>query len=121
MTLIHNGLATSVLYFMVIAGVFGLATTLRRRGIDGSYWGILAIGEVLILAEAVVGTIMYLGGARPGRPGVHILYGIVAVITLPAYYALSKGRDDRSAALVYSLLCFIVAIISLRSRITGIP
>lgn len=120
MTLIHDGLATSVLYFMVIAGVWGLATTLRKQGVDGSYWGILAIGEILVLAEGVVGTLLYIGGARPGRPGVHILYGIVAVITLPAYYATSKGRDDRSAALVYGLLCFIVAIISLRSRITGL-
>lgn len=105
---------------MVIAGVWGLASAWFRKKVDGSYWGILAIGEILVLAQGVIGLALYLGGERPGRPEVHILYGIVAAITLPAYYALTKGRDDRNAAIMYGLLCFFVAIISLRSSLTGL-
>jgi hypothetical protein len=51
--------------------------------------------------------------------GVHILYGIVAVISLPAYYAISKGRDDKYAALAYGLLCLFLAAIGMRASVTG--
>jgi hypothetical protein len=108
------------LYFLFIAGVWGLVSAFRRQGVSSNYWGILAIGEIMILAQTVLGVLLYVGGARPGRPGVHILYGTVAAITLPAYYAFSKGRDDRTAALLYGLFCIFVAGITLRSVTTGV-
>ncbi len=118
--LIHGGLASSMLFFAIIAGVWGLVAYLRRRGVEGDYWGILAVGELLFLAQTVVGVAMWVGGARPPR-SVHLLYGAVASITLPTYFALSKGRDDRMASLIYGLLCFFLVGISLRAMSTGMP
>jgi uncharacterized membrane protein len=120
LTNIHGPLSSSILYFLLIAGVWGLVTAFRKRGVSSNYWGILAIGEIMIIVQAIIGVVLYVGEARPGRPGVHILYGIVAVITLPAYYAFSKGRDDRTAALLYGLFCIFVAGITLRSVTTGV-
>lgn len=119
MTVIHGRLAFTVLYFTIIAGLWGLGTALRKKGVDGSYWGVLAIGELLLLAQAGLGLTLWLQGLRPDRGGIHLLYGIVTVITLPAYYAFSKGRDDRAASAVYGLLCLFLAIISLRAMVTG--
>jgi hypothetical protein len=120
LTAIHNNLATSVLLFMLIAGVYGLVSYFRGQSMSGNYWGILAVGELLILGEAVLGAVLWFSGARPGRLGIHILYGVVAVISLPAYYAITKGRDDRQIVLVYSLLNFFLAAISLRAAATGV-
>lgn len=120
LTDIHNNLATSVLLFMLIAGVYGLVSYARGRSMTGNYWGILAVGELLIIAQAVLGAVLWFSGARPGRLGIHILYGVVAVISLPAYYAITKGRDDRQVVLVYSLLNFFLAAISLRAAATGV-
>src|SRR3990170_6760497 len=94
---LHERLASAALLFFLVAGIWGLIAYLRRRGVGSEYWGILAIGEVLILAQAALGVLLWLEGERPGR-GIHILYGIVAALTLPAYYAYSKGQDDRRAA-----------------------
>jgi hypothetical protein len=115
---IHARLATSFILFMAIASVWNLVAAVRRRGVTGTAYGILAIGEVLALAQAVLGVVLYAGGERPAR-GVHLLYGVTAVLALPAYYAISKGRDDRTASWAYGGLCLFLAIAGYRAVITG--
>lgn len=119
LSILHGNLANSVLLFMVIAGIWGIATRFRNQPITGNYWGILAVGELLILGQGLLGGYLWIIGERPGRLGVHVLYGIVAVIALPAYYAITKGRDDKYAALAYGFLCLFLAAISLRAMVTG--
>ncbi len=119
LSVLHGNLANSVLLFMVIAGVWGIVTRFRNQSISGNYWGILAVGELLILGQGILGSYLWLIGERPGRMGVHILYGVVAVISLPAYYAITKGRDDKYASLAYGFLCLFLAAISLRAVATG--
>jgi hypothetical protein len=116
---IHANLANTAFLFSLIAGIWGVVTYIRGRGVGGSYWGILAIAEILFVAEGIMGGLLWLGGARPLRPAIHILYGAVAILTLPFYYALSKGREDRAAALIYGVLCLFLTGISLRSMVTG--
>lgn len=120
LTILHNNLANSVMLFMAIAGIWGIATRLRNQSIPGNYWGILAVGELLILGQGLLGAYLWIIGERPGRLGVHILYGIVAVIGLPAYYAITKGRDDTHTALAYGFLCLFLVAISLRAMVTGV-
>jgi hypothetical protein len=118
LTLIHESLARAVLIFSVILAIWSLARALRRLGIDGTTWGIYACGEILFLGQGTVGVLQLLAGARPER-GIHILYGAVAVLTLPAAYALSRGRGDRRAAWMYTLLGLFLVGIALRARGTG--
>ncbi len=120
LSVVHGNLANSVLLFMVIAGIWGIITRYRNQAITGNYWGILAVGELLILGQGLLGAYLWILGERPGRMGVHVLYGVVAVIALPAYYAITKGRDDKYAALAYGFLCLFLAAISLRAMVTGV-
>lgn len=119
MTIFHAGLANAVRLFALIAGVWGLVAYFRKQGVSSNYWGILAVGELLFLAQGVVGLILLVGGAQPGRTAMHILYGVVTGITIPAYFAISKGKDDRQAALIYGLLCLFLVGISFRLVVTG--
>jgi len=114
LTEVHARLATSMLLFLSVAGVWGLANFFLRRTITGGYWGILAVGEILILAQMVVGIILWIEGARPART-IHVLYGIVAAISIPGYFAYTKGRDDRRASLTYGLICLFLVGISIRA------
>ncbi len=114
LTIIHVRLGTAMLLFLSIASVWGLATYFLRRGITGSYWGILAVGEILIVAQMVVGIILWIDGARPART-IHVLYGIVAGISIPGYYAYTRGQDDRRASLTYGLICLFLVGISIRA------
>ncbi len=114
LTEVHARLATSMLIFLSIAGAWGLANFFLRRSITGSYWGILAAGEILVIAQMIVGIILWIDGARPART-IHVLYGIVAAISIPGYYAYTKGQDDRRASLTYGLICLFLVGISIRA------
>ena len=119
LTLIHARLATTMLLFLTIAGVWGIAAYFLKRGITGSYWGILAVGEILIIAQVIVGTILWIQGARPART-IHLLYGVVAAIGLPGYYAYTRGQDDRRASLTYGLISLFLVGISIRAMTTAL-
>lgn len=118
MSLVHERLAGSLLLFALAAAAWGLVTFARRRPIDGNYWGVLAVGGIVVLAQAVLGVLLLLDDARPQQM-VHLLFGAAAVVPLPLYYAASKGRDDRTAALAYAALCLVLAGLLLAARITG--
>lgn len=118
MDLIHARLATSMLLFLAVAGLWGVVSYLLKREMTGSYWGILAIGELLILAQSIAGAALWIDGDRPART-IHLLYGAVAVILLPGYYSYSKGKDDRQTVLNYGLICLFLAGISIRAISTA--
>jgi hypothetical protein len=107
-----------MLLFAGIAAIWGLIAYMRGKGVDSNYWGILVVGELLFLSQGIIGLILWLGDARPAR-GVHLLYGAIAVLTLPAYFTLSKGKDDRTATLAYTLICFFLVGIALRAAGTA--
>lgn len=118
LTAIHARLATSMLLFLAVAGIWGVGTSLLKRGMTGSYWGMLAIGELLIAAQTITGIVLWLEGARPAR-GLHLLYGAVALLTLPGYFAYSKGQEDPRTARNFGLICLFLVGISLRAMSTA--
>jgi hypothetical protein len=119
LSMVHERLATAMILYSVVAGVWGIVGGLRRQTMSGNYWGIIAVAEVLFVVQALVGITLWLGGDRPAR-GVHILYGVVANLSLPAYYAMSKGRDDSRAVSTYGLLFFFLVAITLRAMTTAV-
>ncbi|MFM8322009.1 MAG: hypothetical protein ACKOC5_13935 [Chloroflexota bacterium] len=115
MTLIevHGRLANTALIYTVIMAAWGLWRFFRKQGIDGSYWGALAIAEILYLAQAGLGAYLYFSGIGNlvGR-GMHILYGVIAVLVAPALFAFTRGDEQRRAMLVYGAgLLFLVGIL----------
>lgn len=118
LTAIHERLSTSMLLFLAVAGIWGVGSAALKRGMTGSYWGMLAIGELLIAAQAITGVVLWFEGARPAR-GIHVLYGAVALLTLPGYFAYSKGQDDSRTARSFGLICLFLVGISLRAMSTA--
>jgi hypothetical protein len=63
--------------------------------------------------------VLYALGGRPARTWVHILYGILLVITLPGAFAYLRGKDTRREALIYGLVGLFLAGVSLRAISTA--
>lgn len=116
---IHAGLAQSATLFMIILGAWAIVFRLRSRPLDGSFYGGLAVGEIVMVAQFALGWILYsqgLGDKLP-RAFVHILYGAVAVITLPAAYAyLSKLEDENTKTILFAIVCFFLMEVVIRAR-----
>lgn len=102
--LLHDRLSNAVIIFALILGLWGLFKYFRGDGVDGNYFGAVVIGELLIIAQIVLGIILFAGGARPDRSLMHILYGAAAVISFPAVYAYTQGDQSRRAMLTWGVV-----------------
>lgn len=117
---IHGRLANTALYFFGIMALWGLWRFFRKQDLDSSFWGALAIGELLILVQGALGAYLWVIGERPGRGAFHILYGAVAALLIPAIYVYTKGDDKFRVGLIYgAALLFGVGLI-LRAISTGV-
>jgi hypothetical protein len=118
LTVVHSNLANAALIYFVILAVWGLVRFARRQGVSSSYWGALVIAELLILAQGTLGAYLWYSGLRPGR-GIHILYGLVSALTIPAVYAYTKGGEERRDMLIYAVVALVTAALILRATVTA--
>jgi hypothetical protein len=119
LALLHSRLQVTVLLFMLAVAVWGFFNYIRNQGVSGGYAGALVIGQLLLMAEALIGLILLFGDFRPVRLGVHILYGVAAVLCLPGAFAYTRGRDGRWEGLIYATVCLFLAGIAIRAFETG--
>ena len=119
LVVLHARLVVTIVLFLGALALWGVFNYLRGQGVSGSYNGALVIGELLMIAECLIGVALLVAGRQPARPGIHILYGVVAIIMLPGAFAYVRGRDSRFEQLVYALVCLFLCGIALRALETG--
>lgn len=118
--ILHNRLSNTILLYVFFLALWGFWRFFRKQGVDSNYWGALVIAEVVILAQGVIGIFLWLNNLRPGGGSMHILYGVVGAIGIPAVYAFTKGRDERQEMLIYAAVLLFLSGVFLRSWGTGI-
>ena len=59
---LHGRLANTVWLFLLILGLWSLWRAIRGEGLSGNFLGALAIGQVLIYVQAIMGGILFMGG-----------------------------------------------------------
>lgn len=118
LTTIHAGLSNTAVLFIAVIGVWALVLRFMSRPLDSSWYGAAMIAELLLVAQGVIGGLLYLQGygGMLARPFMHILYGVVAVVTLPAAWSyFGHLDDDRVKTLAMALSCFFLWGILLRA------
>lgn len=118
---IHAGLANSASLFLIVLTVWALFQFLRSRPLGSSWYGAAVVIELLILGQAALGALLWAtqGFVISQRPWIHILYGAVAVITLPAAYSyFGRIEDSRTQTLAMMLTCaFLWGIVQRASQV----
>ncbi|MCB0073693.1 MAG: hypothetical protein KDE20_19630 [Caldilineaceae bacterium] len=125
LVLVHDRLANTAALFIAILGIWALVLRIRSRPLDSGWFGAAVIGEVLIIAQGLLGGWLYLQGygtALP-RPFMHILYGAVAVVTLPAAYGYFGALEDENVkSLALAFVClFLWGIIMRATTVAAYP
>ncbi|NJO83111.1 MAG: hypothetical protein HC828_10010 [Blastochloris sp.] len=115
----HANLLFTIVFFLLIIGGWGVINHIRKRVTTRGYHSALAIGELLLLAEFIIGVLLFTTGLRAYRMSVHIIYGVVAIIAIPAVYLYLRGRDTRWEQLIYAMTCLFLSAIALRALETG--
>jgi len=67
---------------------------------------LIAISAGLAGLTLLTGAALSLQGLQPQRVTLYYLYMLFLVVIMPGLFSLLRGRDDRSAALAFSLLAF---------------
>jgi len=120
---IHHALSNTAWLFFLILGLWGLFRAIRGQAVNANYLGAAFIGQLIFVAQTVMGGILWLGGgsAQIQRPEIHLLYGVFALIFLPfVYVSVLRGDDTNRAQWVLAFTTLFLFGIALRSISTSI-
>lgn len=109
---IHTILFNMHILYSIILGGWAAVMAARNQSISGNFWGAVATSTLLASVVLTLGVVMMLIGLRPPRLTVYVLYMIWLVIIMPGLFTMLRGRDDREAAVAFSLLAFFNATTS---------
>jgi heme A synthase len=96
----HTTLSNMIAIYALLTGFWGVINFLRRQPPDGNYNGALVIGVALFVLQGIVGVILVLTGAQPAQ-GLHFLYGVTIVLTIPAIFAFTRGSNTVRDSMLY--------------------
>ena len=116
---VHVNLAIAVMLFNTVLGLWGFIKFFRGDGMDGNFFGGVALSPVLGLVQMVMGLILVSMGLGVNVRFVHYLYGALVIISVPSVFAFTRGRDDRGAVLIYAAVLLLTAAFGLRAYTTG--
>ncbi len=120
---IHGALSNTTWIFFLILGLWGLFRAIRGQAVNGNYLGAAFIGQLLFVAQAVLGALLWIGGnnANLQRPGIHLLYGVFALVFLPfIYLSVLRGDDTNRAQWVLAFTTLFLFGIALRGISTAV-
>lgn len=115
---LHQGFATVFLIYSAAMALWGLFLYFRGSNPSGGYLGALAIDGGVGLLQGLIGVVLLAQGHRP-EDGLHYLYGIVAVITIPAAYFMGSGGSERRDSLIFGLAGLLLVGVAVRGIMTG--
>ena len=116
--LFHDRLATTVILFFLVAGVWGLIEFARGGQLGGTIGGILLIGQVLVIVQGALGMVLFVFDKRPDDL-VHLLYGFTAALVLPFVWSYVRDKAPRQGLLLYSLVSLFIVGLAIRGMTTA--
>ena len=113
MNAIHDILFNAHIMYSIALGVWAAVLAARNRPISGNFWGAVMTSALLAGSVMLLGFVMLLQGLHPDRTLTYFLYMAWLTIIMPGLFSMLRGRDDRSAAIAFSILAFFNATTSL--------
>jgi hypothetical protein len=111
---IHRVISNTIWMFYLAIAIWGIYRAIRGMSVDGSYFGAIAVIQIVVLLQVILGGVLYFDGGRPGRELVHYLYGAFSVVFLPGLFAYLRGDDSNSAQWIYALASLFMFGVTLR-------
>jgi hypothetical protein len=116
--LLHGRLQLTIAGLLALLLAWALFGALRGR-IGQGYLAGLWIAALLIGAQCLIGVVLLVENARPLSYALHMVYGVVAALGLPAAIAYNRGRHGRRAALIFAAACLLLLGVIVRAYQTA--
>ncbi|MGI8824789.1 MAG: hypothetical protein ACR2JC_03935 [Chloroflexota bacterium] len=114
----HRTWSPVVLIYAVLMALWGLFLFFRKIEPTGSYLGALVIAEGVVIVQGLLGIVLLIQGHRPADK-LHYLYGLVALLALPAGYLYTKNGTVKGASLILGLASIFLVGVAVRAITTG--
>lgn len=118
---LHASLLVTIVSLLGGLALWSLAAALGSRALGARQRAAFWIAELLLLAECLVGGVLWAQGHRPAQPVTHLLYAAVACATIPAMLWWSGDQPARGAQARLMLTSIFLCAIALRALQTGQP
>jgi hypothetical protein len=102
---VHAILNNAYILFSFALGAWCIYKLIRDEGLDGQFWGAITVNSLLAAFILVFAIIMAVMGIEAKR-WVYYLYAVYFVIVLPGTFSLLRGRDDRTAVIIFGIVTF---------------
>lgn len=115
MVALHEILFNMLILYSFALGVYAAVLASRDKGLSGNFWGSVVVFALLAGVTTLLGIIIALGGGKVAsdeRNVIYFLYMIFLTIIMPGLFSLLRGRDDRNAAIAFSVLALFNASVA---------
>jgi hypothetical protein len=119
--LLHDRLALTATFYTLVMAAWAGWLALRGRGLEGGYLGAIVIGELLLVAQILLGLFLFLRGAGAllDRAWLHALYGLLAGLIWPFLFTYTRRSPGRRESLLFAAGSLFLWGLVLRSAETG--
>lgn len=114
---LHGRVATAIVLYLSIVGLWGLWLGVRGRGPTPNYIGALVIAEIAAVVQGLFGVALLFG--RAPANSVHILYGFALAAALPLAATLIRHRPPRAISFAFGFMALFAAGLAIRGITTA--
>ncbi|WP_236790631.1 hypothetical protein [Amycolatopsis sp. GM8] len=108
------GYAVTVAVASLVVAAWSFLLAARNREPQRALLIALAVVEVLVVVQLVIGVVLLIGGGHPGNLVTYLAYLIGALIIIPAGAAWALAERSRSSTVILGVLCLAIPVMVLR-------
>jgi hypothetical protein len=117
---VHEIVGYLVVGLFTVGWMFGLFLWISRRQAGDWFWRWLTVAQVVAIAQALLGAIVFLVGGRP-TTWLHYVYGFGPLVIFAIAHVLARDDVFRAKPWApFALASFISFGLSLRALTTGL-
>ncbi len=109
-----TGFAVTVAICATLVAAWSFVQSARNRLPDNPLLIAVAVVELLLLAQAVIGVILLIGGGKPGSMATYLAYLIGCLIVLPIGTFWALAERSRSSTAILGIACLAIPVMVLR-------
>ncbi|GAC1462176.1 MAG: hypothetical protein NVS1B1_13350 [Candidatus Limnocylindrales bacterium] len=114
---LHGRVATAIVLYLSIVGLWGLWLGIRERGPTPKYIGALVIAEIAAVVQGLFGVALLF--SRAPANSIHILYGFALAAALPLAATLIRHRPPRAISFAFGFMALFAAGLAIRGITTA--
>ena len=115
---LHGRLATVLVLYYTLVGLWGLFLGIRTSGPTPGYRGAIVIATVASVVTGLFGVAVALFLRAPREP-LHVLYGFALVLAMPLAATLVRDRQARGQSVALGFAALFTAGLAIRGITTA--